>query len=63
MVTQYNVYASVKENESFLERNLRFVTTLELNKCLKQIRLSILLNTLTPISELPSNLSTAIKKK
>ena len=40
----------------FREKN-RFVTALDLIKCLKQIKLQILLLTCSPISELTSNIS------
>ena len=44
------------------EKN-RFVTALDLIKCLKQIKQQILLLTYAPISELPSSISTSIKTK
>ena len=40
------------------EINFRFATNLDLSKCLKQIKLPISLHARTPISELPSDIST-----
>ena len=37
---------------------IRFVTDLDLIKCINQIKLQILLLSCTPISEIPSNIST-----
>ena len=42
----------------FSEKNVRFVTALNLNECIKHIRLLILLNTGVPFSELPYNINT-----
>ena len=56
MVTQ-NKLRTCEGN--FLGKNIfKFVTTVDLNKCFKQIKLQFLLFTCAPISELLSNLST-----
>ena len=39
------------------ENNFKFITAVDLNKCLKQIDLPISLHTCEPISELLSNVS------
>ena len=48
-------YAHVKNNRCFLKKRNRFVTALDLNKCLKQVKYpQIWHHTSTSISELPS---------
>ena len=50
----------MKENRSFRRGKIRFDPSLDLNKCLKQIKLQRLFLTCAPISELPSNISSMI---
>ena len=45
------------------KEKIRFVTTLDLNKCLKKIKKPRILKKSLPISELPSNISTAIENR
>ena len=54
MVTRNTLrtWKKVKKNE--------FVTAVDLNKCLKQIKLPVYLYTCAPILELPSNISTMV---
>ena len=59
MVTE-NILPTQQEKLSFLERNIRFVTALDIIKGLKQILLLRLLLTCAPIYELPSIISTMI---
>ena len=59
MVTQDMLRTYKGKNIFFAEKN-RFVTALEINKCLKQIKYQRSLHTCTPLSELPSNISTMI---
>ena len=42
--------------KTFSDYFLHMVTAMDLNKCLKQIKLPVLLNSCVPISELPSNI-------
>ena len=56
-----NVAHARSKNGSFLEKKNRFVTTLDLIKGFKQIKLQRLHHTCAPISELPSNISTMFK--
>ena len=42
----------------FCENNARFAVVVDLNKCLNQIKLPILLDTCAPFPELPLNIST-----
>ena len=44
-------------NKVFSDKNIRFVTTLELIKCLKQVEGQRLRFTCAPVNELPSNIS------
>ena len=48
----------MKENRPFRRKKIRFTTALNLIKCLKQVKLRILLLTRVPVSGLPSNIST-----
>ena len=59
LLTHNSTYVS--KNGSFLEKKNRFVTTLDLIKGFKQIKLQRLHHTCAPISELPSNISTMFK--
>ena len=52
------VSQNMSRNRSFFENNLKIATTVNLNKCLKQINLPISLYMYAPISDLPSNIST-----
>ena len=52
------VSQNMSRNRSFFENNLKNATTVNLNKCLKQINLPISLYMYAPISDLPSNIST-----
>ena len=42
--------------KGILKNNFKFSTDVDLSKCLKQIKLPILLYTCAPFSELPSNI-------
>ena len=48
MVTQ-NTLRTYEEKRDFFEINFRFATALDLNKCLKQIKLTISLHACAPI--------------
>ena len=50
-----------EENRSYFIFYLNLETSVELNKCLKQIKLPIELYTCALFSELPSNISTMIR--
>ena len=54
--------ASVKENRSYLRGKNWIVPALDLNKCLKQIKLPRSLQSSASISEIPSNKSTMIRR-
>ena len=63
MITR-NTLRTCEGNQVFSEEEkIRFVTALDLNKCLSQIRKQISLRTCAPISELPSNVSSMILSK
>ena len=55
MVTQTMPCVRMTKSRYFLEKNVLFITTLDLIKHLKQIKLQLLLLTFAPISELPSS--------
>ena len=57
MVTQ-NMLRTCEENRTFSTEKNRFATALDLNKCIKQIKLPILRRTCAPFFEVPSNIST-----
>ena len=48
-----------REGEQAFKKN-KFGTAVDLNKCLKQIKLPSSLHTWAPISDLPSNISTTV---
>ena len=52
-----------KTNRDFLKKKKKKFTTFALNKCPKQIKLSISLRRCAPISKLPSYVSTIIQNK
>ena len=51
------------ENGSFSEKNIGSVTSPDLIKCLKQIKLQKLLLTCAPVYELPSSISPMLSTK
>ena len=57
MLTQ-NMLRKCGGNQVFSEINFRFVTAVDLNKCLQQIKYSISLHACATTSELPPNIST-----
>ena len=59
MVTQ-NILRMCKDKKDFSDIKFGYPTILDLNKCLKQIKLQISLRTCAPIYELPSNISTMV---
>ena len=55
-----NTLRSCVGNQVFLKMHFKLVTSVDLKKCLKHIKLPILLDTCAPTSKLPSNISTMI---
>ena len=58
MVTHYML-----RTHGFSDKNTRFVTALDVIKCLEQVEKQILRLTCAPLNELPSNISTMMENK